>query len=347
MDLKLKVLLGKNAGQLLPVTGRKFFIGRAEDCQLRPKSDLVSRHHCALMVDDDFAAVRDFGSRNGTFVNGERVVGERELKSGDRLVIGALEFEVVLTASAEVTKRPRVHSIKEAAARTVAGPLQPAGDASQWLDDGDSSGGETIADTAAFSTAQTEQIRVAPLSQPVTSAPRPPEPIPAAPGAPMTDTVHMAASANDTVVGTAPVAAPQPAAPAVAASEPAPVAQPASAPQPAPVPQQSVSPVASAPESAASAPQASAAPAPSAPPSAEATRRVEPPRPAAPPPNYYVPPAPEAAEPSETEAEPTAEPVKGKKGKSGPGKLPPVSRLRGEDSREAAADTLRKFFQRR
>jgi len=49
MDLKLKVLEGKNAGQEVPVTGKKFFIGRAEDCHLRPGSDLISR---LMRVDD-------------------------------------------------------------------------------------------------------------------------------------------------------------------------------------------------------------------------------------------------------------------------------------------------------
>jgi len=87
MDLKLKVLEGKSVGQEIPVRCKKFFIGRAEDCQLRPGSDLISRHHCVLLVEDGYIGVRDFGSKNGTFINDERVVGERELKPGDRLTV--------------------------------------------------------------------------------------------------------------------------------------------------------------------------------------------------------------------------------------------------------------------
>ena len=54
MDLKLKVLEGKNVGQEIPVHGKKFFIGRAEDCNLRPGSELISRHHCVLLVEDGY-----------------------------------------------------------------------------------------------------------------------------------------------------------------------------------------------------------------------------------------------------------------------------------------------------
>ena len=119
MDLKLKVLEGKSVGQEIPVRGKKFFIGRAEDCQLRPGSDLISRHHCVLLVEDGYIGVRDFGSKNGTFINDERVVGERELKPGDRLTVGPLRFEVHIAHGLGGQKRPPVVDIKEAATRTA------------------------------------------------------------------------------------------------------------------------------------------------------------------------------------------------------------------------------------
>lgn len=96
MEVRLKVLVGPNAGRELPVAGPKFLVGRAEDCQLRPKSDLISRHHCAILIEEALVTVRDFGSKNGTVVNGSRVRGEIELKNGDKLTIGPLEFEVCL-----------------------------------------------------------------------------------------------------------------------------------------------------------------------------------------------------------------------------------------------------------
>jgi pSer/pThr/pTyr-binding forkhead associated (FHA) protein len=119
MDVKLIVAAGKNAGQKIAVAGPKFFIGRAEDCQLRPNSDLVSRHHCAITVDEGFVAIRDFGSKNGTFVNDERVKAEQELKNGDHVRVGPLEFTVELAVSVGGKKKPKVHSVQEAAARAA------------------------------------------------------------------------------------------------------------------------------------------------------------------------------------------------------------------------------------
>jgi DNA-binding NarL/FixJ family response regulator len=40
----------------------------------------------------DAWCVRDLGSRNGTFVNGNRIVGERALHSGDEILVGRLRL---------------------------------------------------------------------------------------------------------------------------------------------------------------------------------------------------------------------------------------------------------------
>jgi adenylate cyclase len=54
----------------------------------------VSRVHAIIEVDGVEPVVRDLGSTNGTFVNGERV-GARALHDGDELVFGntVLRFE--------------------------------------------------------------------------------------------------------------------------------------------------------------------------------------------------------------------------------------------------------------
>ncbi len=148
MDVKLVVVHGKHAGQEIPIPGPKFFIGRAEDCNLRPHSDLVSRHHCVIMVEEGFVAVRDFNSKNGTFVNGERIVGEAELKSGDHLKIGQIEFEVQITATVVGKKAPKVRSVQEAAARTVEAARPQTTDKDLDLGDWfDESTGASLSDT--------------------------------------------------------------------------------------------------------------------------------------------------------------------------------------------------------
>ena len=143
MRLKLVVIGGSHSGKEIQVSGPKFFIGRDRDCQLRPNSDVVSRHHCALIVEDGYVAVRDFNSKNGTLVDGVRVVGEQELHSGSELAIGPLRFLVQLDVEVEGRKRPPVESVEEAAKRTA--QLAHGGDDSidDWLDETDPSGSDT------------------------------------------------------------------------------------------------------------------------------------------------------------------------------------------------------------
>jgi len=119
MDVKLIVAEGKNAGQKIPVSAPKFFIGRAEDCHLRPSSSSISRHHAVILIEDGYVAIRDFASKNGTFVNDEPVHVEHELKNGDRLRVGPLSFDVELAVDVGGKKKPKVHSIEEAAARAA------------------------------------------------------------------------------------------------------------------------------------------------------------------------------------------------------------------------------------
>ena len=90
----LKIVGGKQDGKLIPLQTKKFLIGREQDCHLRPSSDSVSRHHCAISIDEYSVRVRDLGSSNGTYLNGQRLVGTQEAVSGDRLKIGTLEFEI-------------------------------------------------------------------------------------------------------------------------------------------------------------------------------------------------------------------------------------------------------------
>jgi DNA-binding CsgD family transcriptional regulator len=52
----------------------------------------VSRVHAVLERFGDTWCVRDLGSRNGTYVNGGRIVGERALRHGDEIVLGRLRL---------------------------------------------------------------------------------------------------------------------------------------------------------------------------------------------------------------------------------------------------------------
>ncbi len=68
--------------------GRDVILGRSPECTLALPSGQASRRHAAVCREADRVLIRDLGSTNGTFVNGEKVQGERELSSGDRIDIG-------------------------------------------------------------------------------------------------------------------------------------------------------------------------------------------------------------------------------------------------------------------
>ncbi len=142
MQVKLKVLSGSHAGLELVVSGDKFIIGRGESCNLRPKSESVSRKHCIIVQRDNRVLIQDLASRNGTFVNDKRLPTDKAkvLKPGDKLKVGKMEFEVLIEHGLQAAKKPEVTSVDEAAARTVESGTESrfeAVDVSSWLDEAD------------------------------------------------------------------------------------------------------------------------------------------------------------------------------------------------------------------
>ncbi len=100
---------------------------------------MVSRRHCLITIGEGRATIRDLGSRNGTIVNNEKISGEHELRTGDKIKIGPLDFEVHLSTSVSGKKKPKVHSVQEAAARAAeaAKSRDAEPDISDWLEEED------------------------------------------------------------------------------------------------------------------------------------------------------------------------------------------------------------------
>lgn len=67
-------------------------VGRGPDCQILLNDPRCSRVHAVLQLRDDAWWIRDAGSTNGTFVNGQKV-DEAQLAAGCVLRIGPAEFE--------------------------------------------------------------------------------------------------------------------------------------------------------------------------------------------------------------------------------------------------------------
>lgn len=86
MQVNLKVIAGPYKGRVFSFTQHdSFLIGRNPEAHLcLPQDRFFSRNHCLLEINPPRSFLRDLGSTNGTFVNGQRV-REVFLNNGDRI----------------------------------------------------------------------------------------------------------------------------------------------------------------------------------------------------------------------------------------------------------------------
>ncbi len=71
-------------------------IGRNHDNDIVLNNDRVSRYHAEIIREGDAIKILDLQSRNGVWLNGQRIKATVELKSGDTLRIGRQEFTFVV-----------------------------------------------------------------------------------------------------------------------------------------------------------------------------------------------------------------------------------------------------------
>lgn len=169
MQVLLKIIGGKHEGREIKISVPEFIIGRGEKAHLRPGSDMVSRRHCAIKIADGKVTVNDLGSRNGSFVNGQRITEPHAARSGDKIQIGKLQFELLIDPVKPSAKKPKVKDVVEAASRTATtGKKASLEDSiSDWLvsDDDDSPFDEPdefdANETVQFSAAETQEIKKA------------------------------------------------------------------------------------------------------------------------------------------------------------------------------------------
>ncbi|MBL8623197.1 MAG: sigma 54-interacting transcriptional regulator [Myxococcales bacterium] len=88
VDDYLLCIDGERSWKVPVPVGTELTIGREADGGLRLTDALASRHHARCLATPDGLRLVDLGSRHGTLVNGERIVGNRLLRSGDVVSIG-------------------------------------------------------------------------------------------------------------------------------------------------------------------------------------------------------------------------------------------------------------------
>jgi adenylate cyclase len=76
---------GQQAIELRPINS----LGRHPNNSIQLLDKIVSKEHCILEQREGQFVLRDLGSLNGTYINGERVRGEQGLKHGDEIALGS------------------------------------------------------------------------------------------------------------------------------------------------------------------------------------------------------------------------------------------------------------------
>jgi pSer/pThr/pTyr-binding forkhead associated (FHA) protein len=92
--LRLVVASGRQAGRTVLLKDGRLLVGRSAECGAVLASPDVSRKHCVFAEEKGGLIVEDLHSRNGTYVNGERIGLRTELKEGDLVRIGPLHLVV-------------------------------------------------------------------------------------------------------------------------------------------------------------------------------------------------------------------------------------------------------------
>ncbi len=85
----LVVLAGASVGEMYKIEGEKTVIGRGQKAQIRLLDDGISREHAQLVIIKDRVVLQDLGSTNGTYCNGLKVEGNKELVDGDKILVGS------------------------------------------------------------------------------------------------------------------------------------------------------------------------------------------------------------------------------------------------------------------
>ena len=131
LEYILSFVAGKDQGREFPLPGNlDIVVGRVSDVDLLLIDEKVSRKHAKISTRGGKIVIQDLGSRNGTFVNGQRLTGPVDLRMGDEIVIGSSTLKLSSFSETRVITPPkhlRAHEAPRAATpppATMSGSLQ-------------------------------------------------------------------------------------------------------------------------------------------------------------------------------------------------------------------------------
>ncbi|HMP83466.1 MAG TPA: FHA domain-containing protein [Verrucomicrobiota bacterium] len=101
---KLVILSEGMTGRFHELSVDKTTIGRVDDNTFPIVDPSVSSHHCEILLQGQEVRVRDLGSTNGTFIEGEQIT-EGTLKPGQILRLGQIQLRLE-AEGAQASRKP-------------------------------------------------------------------------------------------------------------------------------------------------------------------------------------------------------------------------------------------------
>lgn len=80
---------------------REYNLGRGINNEISLDFDGISRKHCKIIVQDDTVTLVDGGSKNGTFLNNNKIETKVTLKKGDVIKLGKVAFKFLPKGDSE------------------------------------------------------------------------------------------------------------------------------------------------------------------------------------------------------------------------------------------------------
>ncbi|HKC48067.1 MAG TPA: FHA domain-containing protein [Gemmatimonadales bacterium] len=128
-------LIATATGKRFEAKGTRIRLGRGKECEVRPVEGgegVVSRVHAELTVGPSGGlSLRDVGSKNGTYLNGDRIQDPKPVRLGDRITLGpggpVLVVEGIGTGPMKAAQRPAAAPAPEVMGqKTVIGLINSA-----------------------------------------------------------------------------------------------------------------------------------------------------------------------------------------------------------------------------
>jgi len=82
------------------LVNRELIIGREDSCEIVIPDRQISRRHARIYLSTEGVFLEDLGSKNGTYLNSQRIVGSQQLHEGDEIRIAFTQTFLFLSADA-------------------------------------------------------------------------------------------------------------------------------------------------------------------------------------------------------------------------------------------------------